>query len=358
MRQVPADAAARGDLRALIGNAWKFFVSFFVVFLCFFCGFGLSYTVGFGASDEDLGSWSSACFFLARSFLGDVDVTRVYRADPMAGGILLAGYTLVIYLVLMNVWYALMLHAFSQTRVMAIENGEQEEAPLSVFLRATKAQLIESIKPERVLKKRLPGLYARTIVKWQRQAKRIEKRRARRLEIQTERGKMVRLDRDKSGFSLLPFARTLSSALSATQSSFGSFPGSNTGAGALPIQDGRSPRSSPRSGNVTIQVAEDDSAESDQDLDLGPLSPAKLRQERKRRERYGRDEEEVDATMYELEKAVDAMGKQLLSRIDYMGSEVKQEMRETREVMSGIKDVIQFLNRRIKDLDVMQRQNL
>lgn len=340
-------------LRQLIGTAWKFFVSFFVVFCTFFCGFGLSYTVGFGDFDTDLGSWGSSCFFLARSFLGDVDVTRVYNRDPTAGGILLAGYTLAIYMVLLNVWYALMLHAYSQTRVSQNEDADAEEAPLSIFLRASVQSAIEAIQPERTLKKRLPGLYARTVVKWQRQAKRIEKRRARRLEISGERAKMIQLDRDKSGFSLLPFSRNLArgpDTMGMTQSSWGSGRG-------LALQD-RSPNSSPRAGEVRIQVPDDDSAESDQDLDLGPLSPAKLRQDRKRRERYGRDDETHDASMMELEKAVDAMGKQLLARIDYMGSEVKQEMRETREVMSGIKDVIQVLNRRIKDLDIMQRQNL
>lgn len=217
-----------------------------------------------------------------------------------------------------------------------------------------KKQAIDYLQPQRMLQRHAPGLHARTIVQWRRQAQKIERRKEKRMLLAEQRQKMQELDRLKSGFSLLPFNRTLGSTMNLTNSSGFSM----TSGAPLAIGDAPGSPKSPNQTAVTIDVGEDESVQSEQDLDLGPLSPAKLRFERKRREKYGREDEPVDVSLRELEQAVDAMGRQLLTRIDHMGQEVGQEMRETRDVMQGIKDVIQVINRRVKDLDTMQRQNL
>merc|ERR1719409_1132080 len=56
--------------------------------------------------------------------------------------------------------------------------------------------------------KKFPGLYARTIMKWRRTARELEKRKAKRHKIERERMKNRLLDRAKTGFTLMPFNQT------------------------------------------------------------------------------------------------------------------------------------------------------
>merc|ERR1719409_1661643 len=56
--------------------------------------------------------------------------------------------------------------------------------------------------------KRFPGLYARTIQKWRRTARELDKRKAKRHKIERERMKSRLLDRAKAGFTLMPFNQT------------------------------------------------------------------------------------------------------------------------------------------------------
>lgn len=70
------------------------------------------------------------------------------------------------------------------------------------------------------------------------------------------------------------------------------------------------------------------------------------------------DDNPMHVPLHDLRDAVSALGDQLRARIGYIGSEVKQEMQETREVMGGIRDVIGLLNQRVKDLDSVQKMSL
>merc|ERR1719305_1324064 len=154
-------------LKELFGGSWQLLLSFFVIFGVFFVGFGLAFNVGFGMDYEELESWPHAWVYLGRSLLGDVDVTRVYQNAPLSGSLLLGAFVLGIYMVLMNMWYALMLHAFSQTRERLLEEQESkgEKSLVQEFVDGLVAGLRSSIDVERVVKK-FPGLYARTVVKW------------------------------------------------------------------------------------------------------------------------------------------------------------------------------------------------
>merc|ERR1712100_545000 len=93
---------------------------------------------------------------------------------PISGSILLGLFVLGIYMVLMNMWYALILHAFSQTRERLLEEQEAkgEESLLQEFLEGIYVSLKSSFDVERFVKK-MPGLYARTIVKWRRQTAKV-----------------------------------------------------------------------------------------------------------------------------------------------------------------------------------------
>merc|ERR1719506_1472607 len=200
-------------LKELFNGSGILFVSFFCIFIISFVGFGLAFNVGFGMENDELSSWGVSWVYLGRSLLGDVDVTNVYESDPVAGTILIFAFIIGIYMILMNMWYGLMVHAFSQTRETILDqkeaqaNGEPSSEEMVTEIIAGAIEVVKSYDYARIVK-RFPGLYARTIMKWRRTARELEKRKAKRHKIERERMKHRLLDRAKTGFTLMPFNQT------------------------------------------------------------------------------------------------------------------------------------------------------
>merc|ERR1712100_126703 len=130
--------------------------------------------------------------------------------NPISGSILLGAFVLGIYMVLMNMWYALMLHAFSQTRERLLEQQEAkgEKSLVAEFMEGIMESMKGSVDIEKIVKK-FPGLYARTVVKWRRQTAKVSKRRERRLAVEAGRQMTMRLDRIRSGYTIMPFHKSL-----------------------------------------------------------------------------------------------------------------------------------------------------
>jgi hypothetical protein len=327
-------------LKELFSGSWQLLLSFFVIFGVFFVGFGLAFNVGFGMDYEELESWRHAWVYLGRSLLGDVDVTRVYQNAPLSGSILLGLFVLGIYMVLMNMWYALILHAFSQTRERLLEEqeGKGEKSLVEEFMDGIGGALRSSVDIERIVKK-FPGLYARTVVKWRRQTAVVAKRRERRLAIEADRQMATRIDRIKSDFTIMPFHKSLDAKELAKLGG---------------IQLGM------ENGGRGVEVRADPDADSEvsgASLDMGPLSPTKVHAKQKWKKRMGL-EDKIIPELFELENAVASLSNQVLDRVKHIGEEVKAEMIETKEVLSGINGVLGVVNRRCRDLEVVQREHL
>jgi hypothetical protein len=340
-------------LKELFTGSGTLFVSFFCIFVIFFVGFGLAFNVGFGMENDELSSWGIAWVYLGRSLLGDVDVTNVYEADPTAGTILIFAFIIGIYMILMNMWYGLICHAFSQTRETILDQQEKQKAAnepnsdeMVAELFSGAVQMVKSYDYARIVK-RFPGLYARTIQKWRRTARELDKRKAKRHKIERERMKNQLLDRAKAGFTLMPY----------NQSAVGAEPDFNVGVSRLGI--GKVTENGEMVARGSGGTDEEDVASviSDESMDLGPLSPMKYEAKVKWRKRVGLDPKIVP-DLFELTNAIDALGTQVLGRLRHVGSDVREEMCETREVFAGINNVLNVVNTRLKDLDVTQRQHL
>jgi len=187
--------------------------------------------------------------------------------------------------------------------------------------------------------KKFPGLYARTVVKWRRQTAKVAKRRERRLAIEADRQFSVKLDRIKSGYTIMPFHKSLD------QKELTKLGG---------IQLGM------ENGGRGVEVRADADADSEvsgASLDMGPLSPTKVHAKQKWKKRMGL-EDRIIPELFELENAVTSLGNQVLDRVKHIGEEVKAEMIETKEVLSGINGVLGVVNRRVRDLEVVQREHL
>jgi len=344
VKYVPMMPYAR-VMKELFASSGSMFLCFVALFVIFFIGFGLAFCVGFGMDVQELSSWPVSWVYLGRSLLGDVDVTEIYRYAPYAGSLMLMLFVVGMYMVLLNLWYALILFSFSQTREVILEKKEsKDEKPLlEVFIGELKNAILANLDIERMVRKYTPGLHARTMEKWRRAEAKVGRRRDRRLALEHERTRNQQLDRAKSGWSLMPFNRTLEGGSTLNR------PGSLLGIGD--IED--------TTVHVGAEGNKDEAASevTDEDLDLGPMSPTNVHAKKKWQRRMGLDEE-IKPSVDDLESAIQSLGTQILDRVRHIGKEVKDEMEETKEVLAGIKDVIQVVNRRVKDLDVVQKQSL
>merc|ERR1719247_2217266 len=106
--------------------SWQLFVSFIVVFLSAFVGFVIAYQVGFGEKFADLNTFPRAALFLARSFLGDADLTRVYEAAPLLGSLLIVLFVMGIYFVIMNIFYGIMVNALEEAKAKQEEGANEK----------------------------------------------------------------------------------------------------------------------------------------------------------------------------------------------------------------------------------------
>jgi len=324
-------------LKELFAACWQLFVSFAAIFSIFFVGFGLAFNVGFGMEYEELQSWPISWVYLGRSLLGDVDVTKVYRNSPWSGSILLGLFVLGVYMVLLNLWYALILYAYSLTRERIVESQEArgEKPILETLMDSIAATVREKVNVKEIIKK-FPGLHARTVEKWRRENAKTEKQREKRVALELDRTNNQRIDRARSGFSLMRFNQTLERGNALPNNA------KRMGMGVL---------------NGPEEENDDASSVSEASLDIGPLSPTKVHAKKKWKKRMGLTDPIVPE-LHELEEAVVSIGNQIMERVNHIGQEVADEMKQTKEVLSGINDVIGVVVRRVKDLDNVQKQVL
>merc|ERR1711959_266950 len=81
-------------LLVTIETCWKQFMSFLFMFLIIFLAFVIAYTIGFGETIRELSTTGATGVYLARSFLGDIDLTNVYLEAPIFGAFLILFFML------------------------------------------------------------------------------------------------------------------------------------------------------------------------------------------------------------------------------------------------------------------------
>merc|ERR1719265_2226493 len=304
-------------LYGLFGSSGALFVSFFFIFAIFFVGFGLAFNVGFGMVYAELQSWPVSWVYLGRSLLGDADVAVVYRLNPVSGTLLIFLFIIGIHMALLNMWYALVLHAFSLTREQIVSelDAKDEKPPIEKFVEKVVGFIRDNVDYKKLLG-HFPGLHARTVEKWRRENTKLEKRKGKRIALEEQRSKAQKIDRARSGYTLMPFNSTAKD-----NNVTGHGLGVGPSAGALE--------------NVTtsgLAAAKEDlapeSEHSDDSLDLGPMSPFLIRDRKKWKRRMGADENIVP-NLDELDSAIESIGNQILSRVQHIGTEVRDEMAET-----------------------------
>merc|ERR1719420_2596573 len=146
------------------------------MFLVIFLAFVIAYTVGFGETIRDLSGVGSTSVYLARSFLGDIDLTPVYHEAPFFGAILILFFMLGIYFLMMNVFFAIILSALDEAKDKKVQDFRQE------MLMQSLAQLKQTVRNafslEAKIRALVPGLWAQWYKKTRMKRKAEEKKRA------------------------------------------------------------------------------------------------------------------------------------------------------------------------------------
>lgn len=162
-------------LLVTLESCWKQYLSFLFMFCLIFLAFVIAYTIGFGETIRDLSGLGSTSVYLARSFLGDIDLTPVYLEAPVFGAMLILFFMLGIYFLMMNVFFAILLTALDEARGKRTQDFRQEMLVQSI------TQIKEAIKGffslERKIRAIAPGLWAQMYKKKRLKRKQEEKQR-------------------------------------------------------------------------------------------------------------------------------------------------------------------------------------
>jgi len=156
-------------------TCWRQYLSFLVMFMLIFLAFVIAFTIGFGETIRELSQIGSTGVYLARSFLGDIDLTPVYLEAPVFGASLILFFMLGIYFLMMNVFFAIILTALDEARGKKSADFRQEM--LTQSLAQIKQSILEFFSLEMRIRALAPGLWASMYKKTRLRRKQEEKQR-------------------------------------------------------------------------------------------------------------------------------------------------------------------------------------
>lgn len=162
-------------LLVTLQTCWQQYLSFLSMFSFIFFGFVIAYTIGFGETIRDLSGLGSTAVYLARSFLGDIDLTAIYLEAPVFGATLILFFMLGIYFLMMNVFFAILLTALDEARGKKVQDFRQEMLVQSI--QQMKEWFKDLFSLERKIRYLAPGLWANMYKKTRLKRKQEEKQR-------------------------------------------------------------------------------------------------------------------------------------------------------------------------------------
>jgi hypothetical protein len=155
---------------------WKQYLSFLAMFLLIFMGFVIAYTIGFGETIREISTLGATSVYLARSFLGDIDLTGIYLEAPFFGAMLILFFMLGIYFLSINVFFAILLGALDEAR-SAPKTADFRQEMMAQSIAQAKQWVRDLFSLERKIRWIAPGLWASMYRKERLKRKQEEKQR-------------------------------------------------------------------------------------------------------------------------------------------------------------------------------------
>ncbi|KAF4675151.1 TRP-like ion channel Pkd2 [Perkinsus chesapeaki] len=332
----------------------------------------IGYNVAYGESMPQLAPFGDALFFLARGFIGGVFTSAIT-------GRLQFRLVIVLWFFGLRCLYATIAYFVSSARSTELSSDDGHESLtdiVSAKVVVLKNAIVKSIDWEAFMQTKLRGLYARWYVPKIKRLHQLEnKAESRKKKLVRQRTELHIPVHDAEGNEVPPnivadddekagdegkapedirHEKRLKMLLSAK-------PGVRWKATALT----NSITARPRQLDARSKGDESEGSSSDDGLiQLGPLQPSKIKKRRKqflqKYRLYGHDEESVHmpVTAGEVFQSAEAMTDQLLGRTKGVGREARKDIKRAEEGLIFLRDAVQLLNRRIKDLAIQQEEVL
>lgn len=316
--------------------SWQMLLSFCSVFFSAFVGFVLAFHVAFGEQMSIFQTPWKALVFLARSFLGDAEVSGIYASSPLLGSVLLLAYIVGFFFVLMNIFQAIMISALSDAK-------RDQDAKQNQSWKKTLDQWEQA--GEAVEQRLKLGLRFRLCFKGA--SSRLIKRRAR----------LEKLENDRiENYQERMMLRNVQDDMAAL--------------GPMSPQLGRRPRKGARS-LAAVDPEEDEPSDVESEEDLGPLwNPDQLSRKElpapSGEAAVGMGDEPApppssaltESAVVEIAKSAIYIQQGIIQRTSGARRLVTREMAESQEVLNGIGSVLRVLAARARDLETQQDQFL
>lgn len=148
-----------------IGGSFILFMSFLCMFVIAFIGFVISYNIGFGDKIMEFSTFHGAAIYLARSFLGDVDLLPVYKVSPLFGAILILLFYVMIMMVGLNVFFAILTNALHEAKYERSREQEMEDDVVTQTAKELYDWIMKTLDCERRMKTHAPALYKKVFKK-------------------------------------------------------------------------------------------------------------------------------------------------------------------------------------------------
>jgi len=305
-----------------IRNSWKFFVSYFVLLAATFVGFSLSWNVGFGSEFAVFQTLEKSILFVAQTFIGGVGLGFIYTSSPQLGGVLIILFITVIYFMMLNLFFGIMVSAFSEAKILMCMRDQsklqfhQFTSQLSNWFQTIVVQQYFYRPLIRVL-----SIISPKALHW------YENRQRKKFLHQAERDKEMLALKKANAIEVIP-------------------------GGPAGEYGGRKQKAKKQKDGDVAELVPVESS-SDSEPDLGPLTSSEIA--RRKLEKLQGRKNATSAPLLTLE-AVATIVKGLANRGDIVNGNVIGEFCGLREILISTSTCLEVLNGRFKDLEKQQTQ--
>eukprot|EP00931_Biecheleriopsis_adriatica_P103951 TRINITY_DN78726_c0_g1_i1.p1 TRINITY_DN78726_c0_g1~~TRINITY_DN78726_c0_g1_i1.p1 ORF type:complete len:750 (+),score=160.84 TRINITY_DN78726_c0_g1_i1:64-2313(+) len=165
--------------------AQRMLSSWIVVFCTSLIGFVLAFSTAFGGEVSHLQTPWKAFVFIMKTVLGNSEMKVIYDVSPLLGSLLLFMYTVGIFFVIMNLFYAIMVTTLSDAKLEEDSKQRKKWAQLADRLKDLWGAVVVQLKLDRRFRTMVPGLYSR-VKKYQKKQEMKEKERDEAMVLKTK----------------------------------------------------------------------------------------------------------------------------------------------------------------------------
>ncbi|KAF4673527.1 Polycystic kidney disease 2-like 1 [Perkinsus olseni] len=366
-----------------IRKSWQLVMSFLCLFLVVLLGFSVAYNVGYGEIVPQLAFVGDALFFLGRAFIGGAELEATANAS-FWGSFLLCLLVVVLWFLGFRCLYATIAYFVSSARSARWSADAGSDTLLGAALAkgaAIKEYVLKSFDWKNFMRTNLQGLYTRWYLPRTQRLRELRQRtKSRRQKLDGKMAEYCMPVYDEEGNEVASKIQTANGGKPAEaegqasseevrykkrlKAVLSSKPGKRWAATALPDLSLNAQRKSETHLRSTVDAESDESSSDDGLVKLGPLQPSKIRKRRRQLvqqfQLYGQADDNVrlPVTTNEVFESAEAMTDQLLGRVKGVGREARNDVKQAEESLMFLRDAVQLLNRRIKDLAIQQEDVL